>query len=350
MQYAKDTRLLLAINGFGRIGKNFLRALLVDEEARKKLRVAALNIGPSDPQAVAHAFKYDTLLGTFDGDVRYHNDHLLIITSGYTLSIPVFAQTDATALPWSKLGIDWVVDASGRYTHAADAQKHIKAGAKHVLITAPAHEEDIAIVPGVNHEQFDKDKHIIVSLGSCTTNALVPMLDVMDKTFGIEYAQMTTVHAYTNTQHLLDVEASSKDLRKNRAAACNIIPTSTGATQVVSKILPQLEGKVTGSALRVPVPVVSLVDLCITSKKKMTQQGVAQAFTDAADGYLYGLLEYSEIPLVSSDYARNPHSVIVDGALTQLVGHSVKLFGWYDNEWGYSNRLKDFLLFTAITT
>lgn len=334
----------IAINGFGRIGKNFLRAIIADERARKKIRVAAINIGPADAFAVAHSFKYDTLLGTFHGDVRYHNNHLMIVTSEYTLSIAILAEKDITALNWKDYAIDWVVDCSGRYTHAKDAQKHIDSGAGHVLISAPAKEEDVTIIPGINHELFNHATHKIVSLGSCTTNALVPMLDVIEKSFGIKSAMMTTIHAYTNSQHLLDVDGTEKDLRKDRAAALNIIPTSTGATKVVGKILPHLESKITGTSLRVPVPVVSLVDVCIETTKAITIESINNAYAQAADGNLYGILEYTEVPLVSSDYAGNSHSVIIDAKLTQVVGSTVKVFGWYDNEWGYSNRLKDFLV------
>lgn len=338
------TSMTVAINGFGRIGKNFLRALLADERARKKIRIAAINIGPADPFAVAHAFKYDSILGTFSGDVRYHNQHLIIVAPEYTISIVVLAEKDINAINWGEYAIDWVVDCSGRFTHAQDARKHIDRGAKKVLISAPAKEEDITIIPGINHTQYDSNKHTIVSLGSCTTNAFVPMIDVIDKVFGIESAHMTTVHAYTNSQHLLDVDGTEKDLRKDRAAALNIIPTSTGATKVVGKILPQLEGKITGTSLRVPVPVVSLVDVCITLKKNCTVDAINGAYAQAADGTLYGILEYTEVPLVSSDFAGNAHSVIIDGKLTQAFGNTAKIFGWYDNEWGYSNRLKDFLL------
>lgn len=337
----------IAINGFGRIGKNFLRAILLDEHARKNIRVAAINIGPADPLAIAHAFKYDTILGTFHADVRYHNNHLIIVTSSYTLSIMILAQKNITDIDWKQFDIEWVVDASGRYTHAKEALQHIHSGAKKVLITAPAKDEDITIVPGVNSTSYDPSKHNIVSLGSCTTNALAPMLSIIDKVFGIEQAMMTTVHAYTNSQHLLDVDSTAKDLRKDRAAALNIIPTSTGAMEVVGKIIPSIRGKITGTSLRVPVADVSLVDLQIQTTKSITKESINEAYSRAADTDLFGIVEFCEVPLVSSDFIGNPHSVIIDSELTQVLGNSAKIFGWYDNEWGYSNRLKDFLIFSS---
>ena len=336
--------LSIAINGFGRIGKNFLRVLLSDKKALEKIKVAVINIGPADPIAVAHGFKYDTIMGTYNGKVSYENNNLVIDD----LKIPVIAISDAEKLDWKKYNVDFVVDASGRFTKRELAEKHIKAGAKKVLITAPSSGEDITIIPGTNFELYDKEKHNIISLGSCTTNALVSMLKVVVDNFGVEVAGMTTVHAYTNTQVLLDVDATSNDLRRGRAAALNIVPTTTGAMALIEKIIPELKNKISGCSLRVPVATVSLIDLTFTSKKDISAKIINDMFekiSKDSKNSMYGIVDISYEQLVSSDYKLNSHSVIIDAPLTQVVSNrNARVFGWYDNEWGYSERLKDFLL------
>ncbi len=336
--------LSIAINGFGRIGKNFLRVLLEDKSALEKIKVAVINIGPADPVAVAHGFKYDTIMGTYNGKVSYENKNLVIDN----LKIPVISIADPDKLDWKKYNIDFVVDASGRFTKRELAEKHIKAGAKKVLITAPAHGEDVTIIPGTNFELYDKDKHNIISLGSCTTNALTSMLKVVVDNFAVEIAGMTTVHAYTNTQVLLDVDATSNDLRRGRAAALNIVPTTTGAMALIEKVIPELKNKISGCSLRVPVATVSLIDLTVTTKKDVTVKLINDTFEKLSkdkNSSFYNIIDISYEQLVSSDYKLNSHSVTIDAPLTQVVGsRNARIFGWYDNEWGYSERLKDFLL------
>lgn len=331
----------IAINGFGRIGKTFLRALLADSKALEVLEIAVINVGKGDPSAAAFALKYDTLMGTYPGSISYKDGKLHV----NDLVIPVISELDPAKAPWKSYAIDWVVEASGHFTTRDGASKHRAAGAQAVLITAPARGEDITIIPGVNQQLYIPEKHTIVSLGSCTTNAFFPMLKVINDAFGIEKAFMTTIHAYTNTQALLDVDATEKDLRKGRAAALNIVPTSTGAMQVVERVLPALLGKVAGSSLRVPVSKVSLIDLTVLLETQVTVDTVNRAFEMAAQGPLKNIVDYSREPLVSSDYAGNSHSVIIDSLMTSALGSSAQVFGWYDNEWGYSERLKDFLLF-----
>ncbi len=335
----------IAINGFGRIGKTFLRTLLVDSSTHKAIEVAVINVGKGDPQAAALALKYDTLMGTYPGPVEYKDEKLFVDD----LVIPVISELNPENSPWKSYGIDWVVEASGHFTKREGAEKHLKAGAKGVLITAPAHDEDVTIIPGVNSEVFQPDKHKIVSLGSCTTNALFTMLKVIDDAFQIQQAMMTTVHAYTNTQALLDVDATVKDLRKGRAAALNIVPTTTGAMDVVDRVMPHLIGKISGVSLRVPVAKVSLIDLTAILTKSATAEEINQAFDKAAKGSMKGFVQFTREPLVSSDYSGNSNSSIIDGLMTQtqvtMHGKTLaKVFGWYDNEWGYSERLKDFLM------
>jgi glyceraldehyde 3-phosphate dehydrogenase len=328
----------IAINGFGRIGRNFLRAYLQDSQALEKMRVVAINIGPAHIDYVAYLFTYDTIMGTFKGDVRLEGDQLII--DGH--SIKILTEKDPAQLPWKALNIDWVVECTGHFTKREGASKHLQAGAKKVLISAPAHGQDITIVPGINDQLFNAQTHNIISLGSCTTNAVTPMLKVMNDFFEIEHCLMTTIHAYTNTQVLLDVEG--EDERRSRAAALNVIPTTTGAMKVVTQVLPELAGRIEGLALRVPVANVSLVDLTVTTKKEVTAQSINQVFIDASRGALKNIVDFCALPLVSSDFIGNAHSVIIDSQLTMTTGKNMsKIFGWYDNEWGYSNRLKDFL-------
>ncbi len=328
----------LAINGFGRIGKSFLRVLMADSKAQKNISVVAINIGPAKIDLVGHLFKYDTLMGIFPGTVEQRGDKLIV--DGHTIKLLAFA--DPAQCNWKKLGVEWVVDCSGKFTHRVDAEKHIKAGARKVLISAPATDEDVAIIPGVNDEMYNAKKHAIVSLGSCTTNAVFPMLKILHESCGLQFAMMLTTHAYTNSQVLLDVEA--KDARLSRAAALNIIPTSTGASKMIPKIIPALEGKVEMSSIRVPVGKVSLIEITAALSKKMSVQQVNKHFEQAARSKLKNSVQFTTEQLVSSDFSNNPSSVIIDSLLTKSVGNLVSVFGWYDNEWGYSCRLKDFLL------
>jgi glyceraldehyde 3-phosphate dehydrogenase len=331
----------IAINGVGRIGKMLLR-ILCEDEAAQNITIKAINIGPADPAALEYLITYDSLYGQYPKKVSYQNGMLTIGKQ----QIKVFHELDAHKLPWKSLGIDWVVDATGKYTKRELAQQHLDAGAKHVLITAPAQGDDITIVMGINEKDFSSQKHAVVSLGSCTTNAVAPMLKVLTQAFDIQSALLNTIHAYTNTQALLDVNPTAHDLRRSRAAALNMVPTSTGAMEAVFKVLPSLQGKLAGSAIRVPVPVVSLADVTFIAEKPVTTEQIIAAF-DAAQKSLPGILTTTTIPLVSEDYKKNPHSVVVDHTLTTSVGTMGRVFGWYDNEYGYAMRLRDFLLYAA---
>ncbi len=329
----------VAINGFGRIGRSFLRC--VEQDKKTDFEIVAINIGNSQPEYVAHMFKYDTLMGKFQGDVAIQGDELVV--DGHRIKI--ITQLDPEKLPWKAMNIDWVVDCTGKFTHRDGAQKHIAAGAQRVLISAPAHDEDVAIIPGVNTELFNAAQHKIVSLGSCTTNAFMPTLKVLDDAFGIVRGCMTTTHAYTNSQVLLDVDA--KDLRFSRAAALNIIPASTGAAGMLEKVLPHLKDKVSAKAIRVPVGKVSLIDLVFEAKKELSVDAIHAGFKSAAQSKMKHIVALTMEPLVSSDFSGDPHSVIIDGLLTSTNGTMGQVFGWYDNEWGYSVRMKDFLEFVS---
>ncbi len=331
----------IAINGFGRIGRNFLRTIFQDPQVEKKLDVVAINIGPACVENIAHMFRYDTLMGTFKGDVSFANHTLTI--NGH--AIIILSECDPKKLDWSKHNIDWVVDASGRYATEKTCDVHLNAGAKYTLITAPCKGMISTIVPGVNDDQINLDKHRVFSLASCTTNAIMPMLKVLHDAFEIEQGFMTTIHAYTNTQVLLDVECT--DLRRARAAALNIIPTSTGASRMIDQIMPSIAGRIQAVAVRVPVAKVSLIDLVVNTNTQLTKQDIDAAFEQAGKGHLKGVLGTSEEPLVSSDYNGSDYSVVIDMPLTQAQGTMCKVFGWYDNEWGYSVRLRDFLIKVA---
>jgi glyceraldehyde 3-phosphate dehydrogenase len=333
---SRSVMMRVAINGFGRIGRSFLRC--VEQDKKTNFEIVAINIGSSQPEYVAHMFKYDTLMGKFQGDVSLSGDELIIDDH----RIKIIAELDPEKLPWKTLNIDWVVDCTGKFTHRDGAQKHISAGAQRVLISAPAHDEDIAIIPGVNEELFNPEKHKIVSLGSCTTNAFIPTLKVLDDAFCLVRGCMTTIHAYTNSQVLLDVDA--KDLRFSRAAALNIIPASTGAAGMLGKILPHLKDKISAKAMRVPVGKVSLIDLVFEAKKGLSIEEIHNAFKRAAQEKMKNVVALTMEPLVSSDFSGDPHSVIIDGLLTTTHGTMGQVFGWYDNEWGYSERMKDFLV------
>ena len=327
----------IAINGFGRIGRTFLRCILKDEGARSTLQVVAINIGNSQPESTAHMFKYDTLMGTYQGNVSVADNELIIDDH----RIRIVAELDPEKLPWKDLEIHWVIDCTGKFTHRQGAQKHITAGAQRVLISAPAQDEDITIIPGVNEYEFSPEKHTIVSLGSCTTNAFMTTVKVLDDTFGIVRGFMTTTHAYTNSQVLLDVDA--KDLRFSRAAALNIIPATSGASKMLGKIFPHLDTKISVVAMRIPVAKVSLIDFVFEAQKNISIEAIHTAFTQASHGAMKNILALTMEPLVSSDFSGNDHSVIIDGLLTTVNGTMGHVFGWYDNEWGYSMRMKDFL-------
>ena len=321
----------IAINGFGRIGRNVFRAA----EGVKGFDIVAVN-DLTDPKTLAHLLKYDSVHGIFAGDVSATDS--AIVVNGKT--IQVCKEKDPAALPWKQLGVDIVIESTGRFTDRADAQKHIDAGAKKVIISAPAKGEDLTVVMGVNETAYQPASHHILSNASCTTNCLAPVAKVILEQFGIVKGLMTTVHAYTNDQMILDLP--HKDLRRARAAAMSMIPTTTGAAKAVSLVLPQLKGKLDGLAVRVPTPNVSLVDLVVTTEKDTTVAEVNAALKAAANGPLKGVMIFCEEPLVSKDFNGNPASSIVDGLTTAVIGgNMVKVMSWYDNEWGYSNRIVD---------
>jgi glyceraldehyde 3-phosphate dehydrogenase len=323
----------VAINGFGRIGRMTLRAALLNP--RVALDVVAIN-DLTTPKQLAHLFKYDSTMRTFPGEVDYTENSLII--DGKTIKI--FAERDPGALPWKELGVDVVIESTGFFTDANKARKHIEAGAKKVIISAPAKNEDITVAIGINVDQYDPAKHHIISNASCTTNCLAPMGKVLHENFGIVSGLMTTVHSYTGDQRLLD--APHEDLRRARSAALSMVPTSTGAAKAIGLVLPELKGKLNGYAVRVPTPDVSLTDLTVVTEKPVTVEAINEAFKRAAENELKHVLQYAEAPLVSADYIGNPHSCVFDHELTQVTGSNLaKIVGWYDNEWGYSNRLAE---------
>ncbi len=326
----------VGINGFGRIGRNVLRAAL----DRSDFQVEAIN-DLTDSKTLAHLLKYDSLSGTLAAKVEAGEDRLLIDGR----PIRVFSERDPGAIPWKSVGVDIVIEATGFFTDRSKAELHIvKGGAKRVIISAPGKNDDITVVMGVNHEQYDPARHQVVSNGSCTTNGLAPVALVLHQTFGIEYGLMNTTHAYTNSQALHDQPET--DLRGARAAALSIVPYSSGAAKAIGKVIPELDGRLTGYSLRVPVPVVSIVDLSVTLRREVTVAEINAAFRKAAEsGPLQGILGYSDEPLVSCDYQGDPRSSIIDGLSTLVIGGKlVKILAWYDNEWGFSNRLVDLTL------
>ncbi|OCC12241.1 type I glyceraldehyde-3-phosphate dehydrogenase [Streptomyces sp. PTY087I2] len=329
----------VGINGFGRIGRNYFRALL---EQGADIEIVAVN-DLGDTATTAHLLKYDTILGRLKAEVSHTADTITV--DGHT--IKVLSERNPADIPWGELGVDIVIESTGIFTKKADAEKHIAGGAKKVLISAPAKDEDITIVMGVNQDQYDAAKHNVISNASCTTNCVAPMAKVLDENFGIVKGLMTTVHAYTNDQRILDFPHS--DLRRARAAAENIIPTTTGAAKATALVLPQLKGKLDGMAMRVPVPTGSATDLVVTLQREVTKDEVNAAFKKASDdGALKGFLTYTEDPIVSSDIVGDPSSCTFDASLTMVQeGDSVKILGWYDNEWGYSNRLVDLTVFVG---
>jgi len=329
----------VGINGFGRIGRNFWRAANAADGDRGIEIVAANDLG--DVATMAHLLKYDSVVGTLPHEVSVSGD---TITVG-DRSIKILAERDPAKLPWGDLGVDVVIESTGLFTTGPKARAHIEAGAKKVVISAPAKEEDITIVMGVNDDKYDPDAHTIISNASCTTNCVAPMAKVLLDSFGIVKGLMTTVHAYTQDQNLQD--GPHKDLRRARAAAINIVPTSTGAAKATSLVIPELKGKLDGYSLRVPVPDGSITDLVVELGRDVTKDEVNAAFKAAADGALKGILYYTEDPIVSTDIVGSPASCTFDASITMAYGNQVKVFGWYDNEWGYSSRLVDLTALVA---
>jgi glyceraldehyde 3-phosphate dehydrogenase len=319
----------IGINGFGRIGRNYLRAAL---EQNSKLEIVAVN-DLSDPAGLAHLLKYDSVGGRLSQNVRVDGDSIVVGDK----QIKVLAERNPADLGWGNLGVDIVIESTGIFTNAEKAKAHIDAGAKKVLISAPATNEDATFVIGVNEHLYDPEKHHIISNASCTTNCLAPLAKVFHDKWGVENGLMTTVHAYTADQNLQD--GPHGDLRRARAAAVNIVPSSTGAAKAIGLVLPELNGKLDGFALRVPVPTGSITDLTLTTKSKVDIEDIKAAYKEAADGPLKGILLYSEDPLVSSDIVGDPHSSVFDAGLVRVIDNTVKISSWYDNEWGYSNRL-----------
>jgi len=326
----------VAINGFGRIGRTFFRQAFGDP----RLEIVAINI-TRESRIFAHLLKYDSTFGKYEREVSYDDQHLIVDGQ----KIRLFSNRDPAALPWGELGIDIVIESTGAFTTAEKASAHLQAGAKRVVLSAPGKGGDMpTLVYGVNHEQFDPARHAIVSNASCTTNALAPTAMVLDQAFGIECGMMSTVHAYTNDQSILD--KSHKDLRRARTAGASIIPTTTGAATALSLVLPQLKGKLNGFAMRVPTQDVSIVDLTVQLARAVTKEEVNAAFKAASEGELRGIMGYSEEPLVSIDYVGDTHSAVLDALSTMVInGNMVKIIAWYDNEYGYSSRLKDLILY-----
>jgi glyceraldehyde 3-phosphate dehydrogenase len=328
----------VGVNGFGRIGRLVVRAGIKNPD----INFIAVN-DLTDAKTLAHLFKYDSTFGIFPGTVEAVGTDLKIDGK----LIKVTAEKDPAKLPWKDLKVDYVIESTGKFTEAEKAKAHLAAGAKKVIISAPAKGEDITICMGINEELYDASKHHIISNASCTTNGLAPVAKTLDDAFGIKAAIMTTIHAYTNDQPVLDF--GHKDLRRARAAALSMIPTKTGAAQAIGLVVPKLKGKFTGCAIRVPTPDVSLVDLTVLTEKATTKEEVSAALKKASQSpRLKGLMEYSEVPLVSKDFTGNPASSIVDAAMTDVIGGNlVKVFAWYDNEWGYSNRVIDLVVYIA---
>ena len=335
----------VGINGFGRIGRNFYRANEVQQRlglvgnallslAGENIEVVAVN-DLTDNKTLAHLLKYDSTLGRLEEDVSYTDDSLVVGDK----TIKTFAERDPAALPWGDLGADIVIESTGFFRDKASAGKHVEGGAKKVLISAPAKDPDVTVVLGVNHEDYNPETDVIISNASCTTNCLGPMTKVLHDAFGIEHGMMTTIHAYTNDQVILDSPHS--DLRRARAGAINMIPTTTGAARAIGIVMPELKGKLDGYAMRVPIPTGSATDLTAHLTSGPSGDEINAAMKEAADGPLKGILKYTEDPIVSTDIVTDPHSCIFDAGLTNTMGKTAKVVGWYDNEWGYSNRLVD---------
>ncbi|MBA2647252.1 MAG: type I glyceraldehyde-3-phosphate dehydrogenase [Pyrinomonadaceae bacterium] len=327
----------VGINGFGRIGRNVLRASLGDSE----IDFVAVN-DLTDTKTLAHLLKYDSVLGNLDQEISATENSIKVESDEFR----VFSEKDPAAIDWNSVGAEIIIESTGRFTNAEDAKKHIRGSVKKVIISAPAKNEDITIVLGVNEDKYDPAGHHVISNASCTTNCLAPVAKVIHEKFGIRSAQMTTIHSYTNDQQLLDLP--HKDLRRARAAALSMIPTSTGAAKAVALVMPELKGKFDGISVRVPTPNVSLVDVVMTLERDTTTEEVNQTLKDAAGEQLQGILAFSEEPLVSVDFRKNPNSSIVDADYTKVIGgNMVKVLSWYDNEWGYSCRVRDLVKYIA---
>jgi glyceraldehyde 3-phosphate dehydrogenase len=338
-------KLRLAINGFGRIGRCFLRSAIKDREFTGMIDIVAIN-DMTDTKTLVHLFKYDSVFGRFDGNVEVKNENSMVVNG---LEISVTSEKEPSKLPWKDMKIDIVLESSGKFNDAKEAEKHITvAGAKRVVISAPAKDPDVTIVLGVNENKFDNERHNIISMASCTTNCLAPVVKVLNDRFGIERGYMTTAHAFTNDQRLLDLP--HEDLRRARSATLSIIPTTTGAAKAIGAIIPELKGKIDGMALRVPVSSGSITDMVLTLRKEVTKEEINNALKQASETNLKGILEYTEEPIVSADIVGNPHSSIVDGLSTMVLGNKnnmVKILSWYDNEWGFASRLVDLIKFIA---
>jgi len=324
-------------NGFGRIGRTFFRAI---ETSGADIEIVGIN-DLTDNATLAHLLKYDSILGRLGKEVTHTDDSITVDGK----KIAVMSQRDPAALPWGKLGADIVIESTGHFTDATKAAAHLSAGAKKVIISAPASNEDVTIVMGVNHEKYDPANHHVISNASCTTNCLAPMAKAIHDAFGIDHGLMTTIHAYTNDQVILDFP--HKDLRRARAAAVNMIPTTTGAAKAIGLVLPELKGKLDGYAMRVPVPTGSATDLTAVLGRAVTKEEVNAVVKAAAEGPLKGILRYTEDPIVSTDIVTDPASCIFDAGLTNVIGSTIKVVGWYDNEWGYSNRLVDITMYVG---
>jgi glyceraldehyde 3-phosphate dehydrogenase len=326
-----------SINGFGRIGRNVLRGISGNSKAYGDIEIVSIN-DLTDAKTLAHLFKYDSIFGIFDGEVSHTQD--AIIVNGKT--IKVHSEKDPSKLPWKSEGVEVIVEATGAFRDKEKCMTHINAGAKKVIVTAPAKNEDITIVLGVNEDKYDKNKHNIISNASCTTNCLAPVVKVLHDRFGIEKGHMTTIHSYTNDQRILDLPHS--DLRRARAAALSMIPTTTGAAKAIGLVMPELKGKLDGNSIRVPTPDVSVVDFVCVVKENATVEKVNAALKEASEGKLKGILQYCDEELVSIDFLGNSHSSIVDAASTKVIeGNLIKVLSWYDNEWGYSLRVADLI-------
>jgi glyceraldehyde 3-phosphate dehydrogenase len=336
-------KISLAINGFGRIGRSFLRIALKDGEFMDLVNVVAIN-DQTDAKTLAHLLKYDSVFGRFDGIVKVSDDEASsLLING--IKIKVLSEKDPSLLPWKDLQIDIVLESSGKFNDAKEARKHIvNAGAKKVIISAPAKNPDATILMGVNEDKYNSEKHKIVSMASCTTNSLAPVLKVINNHFGIEKGYMTTTHAFTNDQRLLDLP--HKDLRRARAATMSIIPTTTGAAKAIGSVIPELDGKIDGMALRVPVSSGSITDMVLTLKRQVSRKEINNILREASNKELQGIMAYTEEPIVSADIVGDPHSSIVDGLSTMVLGDNnnvVKVLSWYDNEWSFSCRLVDLI-------
>jgi len=333
----------IGINGFGRIGRIFFRSALKDSEFNEKFEVVAVN-DLTDTKNLAYLLKYDSIHGVLDAKVEAKDGFIAVDGK----EIKVLSERDPEKLPWKDLGVEMVLESTGRFRDREGAGKHLKAGAKKVVISAPAKNPDVTIVLGANEKLYDKKKHNIISMASCTTNCLSPMVKILNDKFGLKRGFMTTIHAYTNDQQLLDLP--HKDWRRGRAANVSIIPTSTGAALAIGEVLPELNGKLDGVAMRVPVPCGSITDLSVELEREVTRDQVNAAYKEAAQKELKGILQYTEDMLVSNDVVDNPHSCVLDGLSTMVLGDKssmVKVFGWYDNEWGYSSRLVDLFKYLA---